>query len=176
MGSFKVGRLMLVFATALLVMNLGVTTTFAAHVGDIEKGYREQKSLMQEVDARLMKAEAYRIESAKVIAGLRASGYQTVTLDEAQADLLVHLQNIGAELQDANKLFADHPGFDANGKVVNRSTAKKTLDELKACEKDIRAWGGDIYYDMHHSYTSWAKLNPDAEFAEPTRPTNKSFF
>jgi hypothetical protein len=176
-------RMVVAVLTALLLLNLTSASVLAAtsasgkiRISEIERSFRLAKEDVQEIEIRLARAEAYNAEVGTTIAALRAKGYNTLNLDEAKADFEVHLQNLRAELKESQALVLAHPGFDAQGKVLDRGVARQTAGDLKTCIKTMRTWGGNIYTDMHREFDAFYHRNPGVVFTEPVRPTKSSLF
>lgn len=175
-------RLVAALFALLLLMNVGLTSAFAAAPGwasdmndtALQKALVARTEDMREVAKRVALAEGYNTEVKTVIADLQGKVPDSECLCSAQAKFETQLRHIEAQLTTANTLLATHPGFDAKGKVVDRTTARVTIGKLNSLRKEIWAYGGDLYANMHRGFISFENMYPDVIFVEPTRPTQRS--
>lgn len=175
-------RLVAALFALLLLMNVGLTSAFAAAPGwagemndtALQKALRLRTDDMREVAKRVALAEEYNTAVKGVIADLQTKVPDSECLCNAQAKFEHQLRHIEVQLATANQLLATHPGFDAKGKVVDRVTARVTISKLNSLRKEIWAYGGDLYANMHRGFATFEDMYPDVMFVEPTRPTQRS--
>lgn len=175
-------RLVAALFAVLLLMNLGLTSALAAgrswaseqNDTALEKTFVARESDMREVAKRIALAQEYNTQVKGVIAELQGKVSDTECLCGRQAVFEHHLQYIEGQLTTANELLATHPGFDAKGRVVDRTTARRTISELNDARKEIWAYGGDLYANMHRGFVAFKNAYPDIPVVEPVRPTERS--
>jgi hypothetical protein len=142
--------------------------------GDLMQARKWQTEYQAALHERLANADVYDAAVSAVIADLRAQGADTAQLDGELAHFRYHISSIRAEWTEAEAMLKAHPGYDANGQVVDQNAARKTSYAVRDCQRAMKVMGEGIYRRMHHTFVDYGKMNPGPTFVEPTRPTNNS--
>ena len=175
-------RLLVTGLLAVLALFASVGSAFAASgdgdpyktSGDLMQARKWQTEYQVTLQQRLANADVYDAAVSAVIAELRAKGANTAQLDEELADFRYHVTSIRGEWTKADATLKAHPGYDANGQVVDQNAARKTSYTVRDCQRSMKGMGEGIYRRMHHTFVDYGKMNPGPTFVEPTRPTNNS--
>lgn len=179
--SSRIGRLMMAALMIVLALSAGLSTAFAGPAdegyktrGDLMKAYKARQEYQAAIQERMVKADAYDAAVVAVIADLRAKGAETARLDEGLANFRYRMSSIRNEWQEADALLTAHPGFDANGIVLDKDTARETIYKVRHCQRMIVEIGSNIYTQMHNAFLDYGKKHPNLDVVEPARPTQRS--
>ena len=175
-------RLLVTGLIAVLALFASVGSAFAASGdgdpyktnGDLMQARKWQTEYQAALQERLAKADVYDAAVSAVIAELRTKGANTAQLDEELADFRYHISSIRAEWAEADAMLKAHPGYDANGQVVDKNAARDTSYAVRKCQRDMKTMGEGIYRRMHHTFEDYGRTHAGPSFAEPTRPTTNN--
>ena len=95
-----------------------------------------------------------------LIARAKDNGKDVSSLESALAEFQAVEGDARLALDSVSSLLASPAGFDANGKVTDRETAKATLEEGHAQFQDIRSTIGEGARNLQEAFKAWREANP----------------
>ncbi len=129
----------------------------------LQRMLRLEKATLARMRRNFERLDRFITRVDALIIKAKNNGKDVAALEAAVAEFQARESEARVVLDSATSLLAAHPGFDANGKVTDRETARKTLEEGHKQFKEIRSTIGEAAKDLHEAVKAWREANP----AEP---------
>jgi hypothetical protein len=184
----KVTALLKKALVAALILGIGLaafpaTSVFAAGLNDpsnppgdhpkvdalLEKVWAREQTLYQRQDDRLAKADEFFANVQSRIEKANQKGYDTSTIQAALAALEVAVEAARPIHENAGSIIAAHAGFNANGKVTDRTQARETVKLLGQSLKDFRSTVGDPFKALREAVKAFREAHKPSQ-APATTP------
>ncbi len=129
------------------------------HSGDIERALRSRQFEVQGATSTVTNENIYANTLAATIASLKSQGYDVTDLANGLTAFQGRLAASQAELGDAQAGLAVHEGFDAQGQVVDKGFARKTVDQIHADVLQIKQNASTVKNELHDLLTRYDRIN-----------------
>ena len=126
----------------------------------LERMLRLEKATLNRMTRHFERLDQFVNRADALIARAKENGKDVSSLEAALADFQAVQSNARLALDSASSLLAAHPGFDADGKVTDRETARTTLADGHTQFKDIRSTIGEGARSLHEAIKAWREANP----------------
>ena len=90
----------------------------------------------------------------------KENGKDVAALEAALTEFKAKESEARGVLDSVSSLLEVHPGFDDNGKVTDRETARTTLEDGHAQFQEIRSIMGDSLKNLQEAVKAWREANP----------------
>jgi hypothetical protein len=169
MGSvIRWARLPLGLLSALLALTIGLGAAAAApssaheHLktsGDIERAFRARQFETQGAARTIAGENTYAATLAATIASLQSQGKDVTDLEGGLTAFRGRLAASQAELESANMALSVHDGLDAQGNVVDKGLARKTVDLIHSDLLQIKQNASVAKNELHDLLARYDRIN-----------------
>lgn len=131
----------------------------------LDQAFKLEQKAHEHQEEMITKAVKGSSKLSELIARAKANGKDTASLEKALADFNTLIGGIRLEYDKTGKLIKEHVGFDADGKVVDRDQARKTVEAIHKGNQNVRKALTAAVKDLRAAGEEFRKANP--------RPTEK---
>jgi hypothetical protein len=140
-------------------------TTPPAEKKPLDQLFQQEQKAHDHQEEMITKAVKGSSKLSELIAHAKNNGKDTASLEKALADFNTKIGEIRLAYDQTGKLIKEHKGFDAAGKVTDRETALKTVNEVHKGNQTVRKSLEAAVKDLRAAGEEFRKANP--------RPTQK---
>jgi hypothetical protein len=185
----KVTALLKKALVAALILGIGLaafpaTRVFAAGLNDpsnppgdhlkvdalLEKVWAREQTLYQRQDDRLAKADKFFTNVQSRIEQANQKGYDTSAIQSALDALETAVEAARPIHENAGSIIAAHAGFDANGKVTDRTQARETVKLLGQSLRDSHNTVADPFKALREAVKAFREAHKPSPQAPATTP------
>lgn len=131
----------------------------------LDQAFKLEQKAHEHQEEMITKAVKGSSKLSELIARAKASGKDTASLEKALAAFNTQIGEIRLECDKTGKLIKEHAGFDADGKVIDRDQATKTVEAIHKGNQNVRKALTAAVKDLRAAGEEFRKANP--------RPTEK---
>ncbi len=125
----------------------------------LAQAYTRTQSWLKEQTDNLGKANDAAVKAQTQIDTLKAKGKHTSTLEAALAAFKTQVVAAQTDHDKAVGILSTHAGFDAQGKVTDRTQARQTLTSARQSLEDAHLTLRQALLDLHVAIRDWRKAN-----------------
>jgi hypothetical protein len=118
-----------------------------------EKNHNRQQEMINKADKG-----ANRL--SELIARAKENGKDTAALEKALADFNTKLGEVRLAYDQTGRLIKQHAGFDDQGKVTNPEIARKTLEDVRKGNQEVRQMLAQAIKGLREAGQEFRKANP----------------
>jgi hypothetical protein len=164
----RLARLALGLISTLLALAISFGAAAAAprdagehlpHTGDIERAFRARQNQLQGAANQLSAENAYATTVSGVIASLKSQGADVTDLENGLARFRNRIAISQAEWQSASSMLSAHTGFDAQGNVVDKDQARKTVESVHADLQQIKQSAQTVKSELDDLFHRYDRIN-----------------
>ena len=126
----------------------------------LERMLRLERATLNRITRHFNQLDQFIRRAGTLITRAKENGKDVSALEAAVVEFRAVEGDARLVLDEVKALLASPAGFDANGKVTDRETAKATLEEVHTKFQDIRSTIGDGARNLHEAFKSWREANP----------------
>ena len=126
----------------------------------LERMLQVEQATLERMTRHFDRLDQFTARVETLISKAKDNGKDVTALEAALAEFKAKESDARVVLNSVSSLLAAHPGFDANGKVIDRAVAKTTLDDGHAKFQDIRSIIVDAAKNLHEAVKAWRAANP----------------
>jgi hypothetical protein len=128
-----------------------------------EKNHERQQELINKADKGANKL-------SELIARAKAKGKDTAELEKALADFNTKLGEIRLAYDQTGRLIKQHAGFDDQGKVTDPEIARKTLEDVRKGNQEVRQMLAQAVKALREAGQEFRKANPRPSLTPAANP------
>ena len=126
----------------------------------LENLWVRQQATYQVQSNRLANASTFISKVQTLIDKAKAKGFDTSTIQAALNALSAVIPAVQAAHAPGAAIIASHAGFDASGKVTDRTTAIATVKSLSQVFKDTRTAMNSTWKSLHEAVKAFRQAHP----------------